>query len=136
MSDGTGVPVRFVVTWAAAVSDWQAVEAVTHDLLAHWRVNESREFFRCSADESCQAIERAVRAYRRPWWRKLLLGPRRAAARDRRRAGRARGDPLRRPMIVVLLLLVGLLAWFKPVLPTWLPPSLIRVGYLVERLHR
>jgi hypothetical protein len=46
----TGVPEPFDVLFACSVADCQAAESKAHRRLAAYRVNDSREFFRISAD--------------------------------------------------------------------------------------
>ena len=135
LSDKTGVPARFVVEWAWPVSDWKAVEALTHTRLGACRPNVNREFFSCSVSKARRAIKHAARAYLRPAWLRLLIGPRRRrmASRPLFKKSRPVRDSLLRPAIVAMAT-VGLLAWLKPAAPLWLPGSVRATVALVERL--
>jgi hypothetical protein len=133
LSDKTGVPARFVVAWACPVSDWQAVEGLTHIRLGDCRPNRGREFFACSVDQGRRAITRAARAYMRPAWLRLLIGPRRVVARPPSLYRRPTGDGL---LVVTLAatLVAVLLVWLQPTPPSWLPASVrVTVG-MIERL--
>jgi hypothetical protein len=136
LSGATGVPQAFVVAWAWPVADWKAVERITHNKLGKLRANGNREFFRCSVPQARRAVKRAARAYMRPVWLRLLVGPRRSsrasfpAWKPRRRAAPAVG------LLPILLaaLIVGLLAVAKPAVPHWLPSSVRASVAMVERL--
>jgi hypothetical protein len=50
LSAGTGVPTPFIVVWASLVADCNAAEIAGHELLAAYRINDSREFFAVSVE--------------------------------------------------------------------------------------
>jgi hypothetical protein len=134
LSDKSGVPARFVVAWARPVSNWQAVEGLTHSRLHGCRPNAAREFFSCSVPSARRAIRRAAGAYLRPAWLRLLVGPRRRRVADpvyaRRRVGQG-GSLL---PVLLLVGIVGLLVHFRPAAPLWLPDPVRASVLLVERL--
>ena len=135
LSDKTGVPAPFAVAWCCSVSDWQAVERLTHSRLSACRPNRNREFFACSPRSPRRAVQAAAAAYLRPWWLRLLIGPRnRPAALVWRRP--PSGDPLPVLGLCGLALVVGLVGWLKPVPPAWVPPAAARAVIFVERHTR
>jgi hypothetical protein len=134
LSSETGVPAPFVVAWEWPVSDWYSVEQLTHNRLGLHRPNGNREFFTCSVKQASREITRVARAYMRPAWLRLLIGPR------RRRQGPPvykRSRPVRANLtgpVLAMAALVGLLAWLKPAPAPWLPDSVRVTVALVERL--
>ena len=135
LSSATGVPIAFKVAWAWPVSDWQAVEALTHGKLGACRPNLNREFFSCSVATARREVRRTARAYLRPAWLRLLVGPSRlrVAATVRPRWSRPTSN-LVGPMLVMALLVAGI-AQYKPAPPRWLPKSVrVTIG-LLETLH-
>ena len=134
LSGATGVPAPFVVAWAWPVSDWHTVEGLTHDKLGLCRPNGNREFFACSPRKARRAIRRAARAYMRPTWLRLLIGPRRRTASlpfAPRWKRPARAGMLG-PVLVVLSLAV-LVERIKPAVPLWLPTPARATILLLER---
>jgi len=57
LSRGTGVPEQYAVAYYAEVENPGQVERQVHEALAGYRVNESREFFRCPLIKVMRAIE-------------------------------------------------------------------------------
>ena len=133
LSDKTSVPTPFVVAWCCPVSDWQAVERLTHSRLSACRPNRNREFFACSARSARRAVKAAASAYMRPWWLRLGIGPwsSRPAPGGRRRL--EHGDPV--PVLAVygLIVVVGLIGWLKPAVPSWVPPDASKAVLFIER---
>jgi hypothetical protein len=137
LSSATGVPARYVVAWACPVSDWQAVEARTHGKLHACRPNGHREFFRCSVEEARREVERAARAYMRPAWLRLVVGPPLTRTPTRpvwARSGRGGGDPLGARLLALVLILGVVLAVLRPTPPSWAPVGLVRSVMWIE-LH-
>jgi hypothetical protein len=137
LSSATGVPAPFEVAWAWPVSDWKAVEALTHNRLGVCRPNPDREFFSCSVRRARREIRRMARAYLRPAWLRLLVGPRRPVeALSYRRKGR--GPAWKRPAsnlavpALAMMLLAAAVAHFKPTPPVWLPSSVRATVNLIE----
>lgn len=56
ISRGTGVPGPFKVEKSFHVKNPAAAEKYVHQDLAKYRVNDNREFFKCSIDEICDSI--------------------------------------------------------------------------------
>ena len=52
-----GVPFDFVVEYQAYVSHPYELEQKTHQLLNNHRVNNNREFFRCSYEDAVKLLE-------------------------------------------------------------------------------
>ena len=57
LSSGTGVPVPFWARTYALFDNCVIAETAVHHLLADYRVARRREFFRCTLDQVCTAIE-------------------------------------------------------------------------------
>ena len=60
IGQATGVPFDFVVEYQAYVSHPYELEQKTHQLLNNHRVNNNREFFRCSYEDAVEAIRTAI----------------------------------------------------------------------------
>lgn len=60
LSSSTGVPAPFGVLAQWDVSDCRKVERVVHDRLDDYRINKSREFFRCPLDHIIRVINSSV----------------------------------------------------------------------------
>jgi hypothetical protein len=130
---GTVYP--FEIAGRHAVNDPAAVEALAHRILARYRVPRS-ELFACDLATCVRAIHAAaVLVLERPWWLRVwhwVTLPRPAPPGRRYR----RGDPVG---LGVLLLVVGLviaLSALQPEMPPWIPASVIRAAYLIERFRR
>jgi hypothetical protein len=131
LSASTGIPAPFVVEWSWPVSDWKAVEALTHNRLSDCRPNYYREFFCCTVTQARRSIRRAAAFYLRPWWWKLLAGRTSAPSGPvRRRRG---ADPLAAWGWCGLLLAVVLIALLKPSVPGWVPPSVAHSIMFIAR---
>ena len=52
LSGDTGVPTPFVVEYEVLIEDAHRCEQNVHRYLSDKRVNDNREFFRCSIDDS------------------------------------------------------------------------------------
>ncbi len=118
------------------VADWFAVEQAAHRMLSDRRVPRS-ELFRVSPREARRVVRICAAAYARPWglsaWlRRRMLAPSRVA--------RPWGYSRRRrptnwlPLLLVLSIAAGAIVEAKPGAPAWLPASVVRVVYLLERL--
>jgi T5orf172 domain len=124
LTAATGVPAPFVIAWCRAVSDCAFVESAVHRLLDDRRASGKREFFRCDVKTARQVIEAAAGA-------KLgrhYLPPRPMA---RRRSGKGRGryrgdDSLPALLALSGVVLVAVLALFRPPLPDWLPAPVLQ----------
>jgi hypothetical protein len=134
LSEKTAAPQPFAVAWAVPVSDWYGVEALSHSWLAECRPNRNREFFRCSVGQARRAVERSARAYLRPAWLRLLIGPRRGRGGPPPRRAYRRGDASALLAVGLVVAAVVALAWFKPPVPSWVPSGpVVRAVLLVER---
>jgi hypothetical protein len=133
LSDKTGVPAPFVVAWSWPVSDWEAVERLTHNRLDACRPNHNREFFSCSVSKAARAIKHAARAYLRPAWLRLLIGPHRGRVGPRRFGKWCKPGGLEGLAAVSILaaLFVVIVEW-KPTPALWLPASVRATVYLIE----
>jgi hypothetical protein len=130
---GTVYP--FEIASRHAVDDPATAEALTHRILARYRVPRS-ELFTCDLATCVRAIHTAaVLVLDRPWWMRVwhwVTLPRPAPPPRRYR----RGDPTG---LVALLLVIGtviVLCVLRPDLPPWLPASVIRAAYLVEQFRQ
>ena len=110
--------------------DWPAVELAAHRMLSDCRVPRS-ELFRCSPRQARAVVKAAARAHRRPWLGWLSPSPRRSLGR---RWNRYRRDDSGAALVLALLAVAVLLAWIKPPVPSWLPPSSARALLWLERL--
>jgi hypothetical protein len=140
LSRSTGVPARYVVAWAWPVTDWQQVERLCHTRLEKLRPNRDREFFACSVKQAARGVRGAARAWMRPAWLRLLIGPRRQPAAYpggpgwHRRPARGSGLPAVSG-VALAVLLVGLLAHYKPALPSWVPDGSARRAVQWVEVH-
>jgi len=57
LSGDTGVPTPFVVEYEILIEDAHRCERNIHQHLIEWRVNENREFFRCSINDAIKAVK-------------------------------------------------------------------------------
>ena len=118
------------------VDDWETVEAATHRKL--WRRRAFREVFHVSPAEASAVIRAAASSEARAWG----LG---AWLRRHGRVGRFRVPAWRYwrrrqrtnwvPALLVLSIAAVALTVLKPTAPVWVPPSMARTVYLLERLH-
>lgn len=60
ISQDTGVPSEFIVDYQVYSSCPYELERVVHELLQKYRLNNNREFFRCSHASAIEAIKRAI----------------------------------------------------------------------------
>ena len=60
ISQDTGVPSEFIVDYQVYSSCPYELESVVHELLQRYRLNNNREFFRCSHASAIEAIKRAI----------------------------------------------------------------------------
>ena len=60
LSGSTGVPMPFFVEYGIVVADPEECEKRVHNLLAEQRLNEGREFFKCTLGEAITAIRKAA----------------------------------------------------------------------------
>jgi hypothetical protein len=134
LSQATGVPASFAVAWAWPVSDWKAVEALTHAKLGACRPNGNREFFCCSVSKGRRSIKRAARAYLRPAWLRLLLGPRRHVASARSFRAAPRRSSMMLPVLAAAALVV-LVAECKPAPAFWLPSAVRSTVSIIESVQ-
>ena len=143
LSAATGVPGRITVAWAHPVRDHEAMEGLAHGRLARYRVNNNREFFSCTVAQERRIIEQEARAQLLPWWRMLLHrlvhpipAPRQPTWKPRatwRR--RNQGDLSGFYALVLGVGLAGLVIYFRPVMPAWMPAGITSAAYALERLH-
>lgn len=140
LSASTGVAARFVVAWSHQVTDHEALEGIAHGRLARYRINNHREFFRCTVVQARRIIKQEARAQLLPWWRVVLhrlvhpLPARRPAYQPWRR--RRQGDLFGLYATVLGVVLAGLIIHYRPVMPTWMPAGITSAAYALERLHR
>ena len=133
LTAATGVPAPFVIAWCRAVSDCAFVESAVHRLLDDRRVSGKREFFRCDVKTARQVIGAAAgvklgRRYLPP-----PPAPRRWSGKGR---GRYRGgDSLPALLALSGVVLVAVLALFRPPLPGWLPGPVLQAFAAVEGMH-
>ena len=120
----------FAVTYRIPVSDWPAVEQAAHRMLSDCRVPRS-ELFRCTPRQARAVVKAAARAHRRPWLGWLMPSSRRRLGR---RWNRYRRDDSGAVLVLAVMAVAVLLAWLKPPVPSWLPPSSARVLVWLERL--
>ena len=66
----TGVPKPFVVVYKEECEAPQKLEAAVHKKLAHYRVNENREFFAYPADAASQLVQELHKFQNAAWWRR------------------------------------------------------------------
>ena len=124
----TGQP--FTVVFRVPVSDWPAVEAAAHRMLSDCRLPRS-ELFRCKPRQARAVVKAAARAHRRPWLGWLRRNSRPNNVRPWRRYRRS--DNELGLAVLVAFLLAVLVAWQKPPVPAWLPPSSARALVWLER---
>ena len=125
----TGQP--FTVSYQSKpVSDWPAAELAAHRMLSDRRVPRS-ELFRCSPRQARAVVKAVARAQARPWLGWLSPRPRRSPGRQWRRYRR---DDSGAALVLAVLAVAMLLAWIKPPVPSWLPPSSARALVWLERL--
>lgn len=60
LSGSTGVPMPFFVEYGIVVADPEECEKRAHNLLEEQRLNEGREFFKCTLGEAISAIRKAA----------------------------------------------------------------------------
>lgn len=60
LSGDTGVPTPFIVEYEMLVEDPHSCEQRAHDLLDDKRVNQRREFFRCSVNDAIKSAKQVV----------------------------------------------------------------------------
>ena len=60
LSGDTGVPTPFIVEYEMLVEDPHSCEQRAHDLLDDKRVNQRREFFRCSVNDAIESAKQVV----------------------------------------------------------------------------
>ena len=60
LSGDTGVPTPFIVEYEMLVEDPHSCEQRAHDLLDDKRVNQRREFFRCSVNDAIESAKQCV----------------------------------------------------------------------------
>ena len=129
---GPGQP--FTIAKRFPVADWPNVEAAAHRMLSDRRLPRS-ELFRCSTRQAGRTIKAAARAYDRPGLFRRLVMPRPVLDAPRPSwRGRRRGTNWL-PLLFGLSIAVGAVAIAKPDLPAWVPFSIARTVYLVERLR-
>jgi len=63
ISQGTGVPAPYQVVWDALVNDYDNVERLIHEELAHYRTRNDREFFSLSPKQAIALVTRVVAPY-------------------------------------------------------------------------
>ena len=124
----TGQP--FAIAARVPVSDWPAVQAAVHRMLSDCRVPRS-ELFRCTPRQAAAVVKAAARAHARPRLGWLTQSHRRNPRRPWRRY---RSDDSEAALVLAVLAVAVLLAWIKPPLPSWLPPSSARALVWLERL--
>jgi hypothetical protein len=140
LSAATGLPAPFTVAWSHQVTDHAALEAIVHARLGNCRPNGSREFFRCSVNEARRAIEREAAALLLPWWRIILHRlvhplPRQRPTYQPWRRRKPQDDLFGFYSLIAGVIFAGLIITLRPVMPSWLPPSVISAAYALERLH-
>ena len=123
----TGQP--FTIVERVPVSDWPAVEQAAHRMLSDCRLPRS-ELFRCTPRQARAVVKAAARAHRRPWLGWLTRSTRRSPGR---RWNRYRRDNSEAALVFAVLAVAALLAWIKPPVPSWLPPSSARALVWLER---
>ncbi len=125
----TGQP--FTVAYKSPpVSDWPAVELAAHRMLSDCRLPRS-ELFRCTPWQARAVVKAVSHAHRRPWLGWLSPSPRRS---PRRRWNRYRRDDSGVTLVLAVLAVAVLVAWIKPLVPSWLPPSTMHALLWLERL--
>jgi hypothetical protein len=125
LSAASGVPLPFVVAWARAVSDCAYVETAVHRMLDDKRVNGKRESFRVDVKTARQVIEAAAGSMLGMRW---LTPPAPKAGKGRRRRKRG-GDLTGFWLAASSIILLIILALFRPPLPGWLPEA-VRLSLL------
>lgn len=60
LTASTSAPTAFTCVYSRWVDDVTTGEARVHEMLAHCRINERREFFGCSIYEACLAVDRVA----------------------------------------------------------------------------
>ena len=61
LSEHTGVPLSFTVSYSTVVGNCRLVEKMTHERLDGYRVSSAREFFRISVEDAARVIEDIAR---------------------------------------------------------------------------
>ena len=143
LSAATGVPGRFTVAWSHPVRDHETLEGLAHGRLARYRVNEHREFFRCTVAQARRIIEQEARAQLLPWWRLVFYRLAHPLPKPRRAVWKARpawrrqtqGDLFGFYAVVTGVVLAGLVIHYRPGMPSWMPAGITSAAYALERLH-
>ena len=135
LTAATGVPAPFVIAWCRAATDCAYVEAAVHRMLDDRRVSGKREFFRCDVQTARQVIEAAAGM---KLGRRYLPPPPMARRRPGKGRGRHRGGGDSLPALMALsgVVLVAVLALFRPPLPEWLPGAVLEAFAAVEGARR
>jgi len=120
----------FAVVYRVPVSDWHAVELAAHRMLSDRRLPRS-ELFTCTPRQARAVVKAAARAHRRPWLGWLMPSSRRGSGR---RWNRYRRDDSGAALVLAVMAVAVLLAWLKPPVPSWLPPSSARALVWLEGL--
>ena len=121
-------------------TDRRASEAMAHRLLHRSRVKGS-EMFKCSSAKAGETVLRAIhivevrrrRWYWRLWYWLILPRPERTPQRWRRARNSYSGG-IGLLLAGAAMMLIVLLAKYKPELPGWLPESTRNAAALFERL--
>lgn len=137
---GYGTELEWVKESKHWTTDRRASEVVAHRLLHRSRVKGS-EMFKCSSAKARETVLRAIhiveirrrRWYWRFWYWLILPRPERAPQR-RRRAGNLYSGGIGLLLAGAVMMLIVLLAKYKPELPDWLPASTRNAAALIERL--
>ena len=129
LTAATGVPLPFVIAWSRAVSDCAYVESAVHRMLDDRRVSGKREFFRCNVATARQVIEAAAGVKLGRHWRSRPKAARRAWKGRQSHRGR---DSLPALMALSGVVLVAVLAIFRPPLPSWLPGPVLEAFAAIE----